>query len=97
MGESFGNYKIGQDDGVIKCIASSNIACGFHAGDLNVMRYTVKIAKENNIAIGAILVFQTYRGFGRRKMDMSPQEIKNFITYQIGALQAIAETKGMGL
>jgi len=95
MGESFGNYKIGQDDKVIKYITSANIACGFHAGDHNVMRYTVKLAKKNNVAIGAHPGFPDLQGFGRRKMDISPEEIKNLITYQIGALQAIAKTEGM--
>ena len=95
MGESFGNYKIGQDDKVIKYITSANIACGFHAGDPNVMRYTVKLAKENNVAIGAHPGFPDLQGFGRRKMDIPPEEVKNMITYQIGALQAIAKTEGM--
>jgi len=97
MGESFGNYKIGQDDEVIKYITSSNIACGFHAGDPNVMSYTVKLAKENNVAIGAHPGFPDLQGFGRRKMDIPPEEVKNLITYQIGALQAIAKAEGMSL
>jgi len=95
MGESFGNYKIGQDDEVVKYITSSNIACGFHASDPNVMRYTVKLAKENNVAIGAHPGFPDLQGFGRRKMDIPPKEVKNIITYQVGALQAIAKTEGM--
>jgi len=97
MGESFGNYKIGQDEEVIKYITSSNIACGFHAGDPNVMSYTVKLAKENNVAIGAHPGFPDLQGFGRRKMDISPEEVKNLTTYQIGALQAIAKAEGMSL
>lgn len=97
MGESFGNYKIGQDEKVIKYITSSNIACGFHAGDPNVMRFTVGLAKENNVAIGAHPGFHDLMGFGRRNMDISPEEIKNLITYQIGALQAIAQAEGMHL
>ena len=97
MGESFGNYKIGQDEEVIKYITSANIACGFHAGDPNIMRYTVKLAKENNVAIGAHPGFPDLQGFGRRKMDIPPGEVKNLITYQVGALQAIAKTEGMSL
>lgn len=97
MGESFGNYKIGQDDEVVKYITSLNIACGFHAGDPNVMRYTVKLAKKNNVAIGAHPGFPDLQGFGRRKMDIPPEEIKNLITYQVGALQAIAKAEGMSL
>jgi len=97
MGESFGNYKIGQDEEVIKYITSSNIACGFHAGDPNVMRYTVKLAKENNVAIGAHPGFPDLQGFGRRNMDITPKEVKNLITYQIGALQAISKSEGLSL
>jgi len=97
MGESFGNYKIGQDEGVIKYITSSNIACGFHAGDPNVMRYTVKLAKENNVAIGAHPGLPDLQGFGRRNMDITPKELKNLIIYQIGALQAIAKAEGLSL
>ncbi|MBA7547439.1 5-oxoprolinase subunit A [subsurface metagenome] len=97
MGESFGNYKIGQDEEVIKYITSSNIACGFHAGDPNVMRYTVKLAKENNVAIGAHPGLPDLQGFGRRNMDITPKEAKNLIIYQIGALQAIAKSEGLNL
>ncbi|MBA7571687.1 5-oxoprolinase subunit PxpA [Candidatus Atribacteria bacterium 1244-E10-H5-B2] len=97
MGESFGNYKIGQDEEVIKYITSSNIACGFHAGDPNVMRYTVKLAKENNVAIGAHPGLPDLQGFGRRNMDITPEEAKNLIIYQIGALQAIAKSEGLNL
>lgn len=97
MGESFGNYILGQDEKVIKYITSSNIACGFHAGDPNVMRFTVKLAKENNVAIGAHPGFPDLMGFGRRRMDLSSEEIKNMMIYQIGALQAIAHFEGMSL
>lgn len=97
MGESFGNYKIGQDEEVIKYITSSNIACGFHAGDPNVMRYTVKLAKENNVAIGAHPGLPDLQGFGRRNMEVTPKEVKNLIIYQVGALQAIAKAEGLSL
>jgi 5-oxoprolinase (ATP-hydrolysing) subunit A len=97
MGESFGNYKIGQDDKVIKYISSSNIACGFHAGDPNVISYTVRLAKENKVAIGAHPGFPDLVGFGRRAMDISPEEVKNIIIYQIGALQAMASSQKMKL
>ncbi|MFW5872422.1 MAG: 5-oxoprolinase subunit PxpA, partial [bacterium] len=95
MGESFGNYKIGQDEKVIQYITSSNIACGFHAGDPNVMRFTVKLAKKNQVAIGAHPGFPDLMGFGRRNMDINPEELKNLIIYQIGALKAIARSEGM--
>jgi UPF0271 protein len=88
MGESFGNYKIGLDDEVIKYITSANIACGWHAGDPLVMNHTVSIAKQYGVGCGAHPGFPDLLGFGRRNMDCTPEEIKNYIIYQVGALQA---------
>ncbi|MCD4676077.1 MAG: LamB/YcsF family protein [Desulfobacula sp.] len=88
MGESFGNYKIGLDDEVIKHITSANIACGWHAGDPLVMNHTVGIAKQHNVGCGAHPGFPDLLGFGRRNMDCTPKEIKNYIIYQVGALKA---------
>jgi UPF0271 protein len=97
VGESFGNYKLGLDEDVIPLISSANIACGFHAGDPAVMRHTVTIAKENGVAIGAHPGFPDLVGFGRRNLDASLEEIKEFVTYQIGALQAFAAAQGVKL
>ncbi len=97
VGESFGNYKLGLDEDVIPLISSANIACGFHAGDPAVMRHTIKIAKENGVAIGAHPGFPDLVGFGRRNLDASLEEIKDFVTYQIGALQAFAASQGVKL
>jgi UPF0271 protein len=97
VGESFGNYKLGLDEDVIPLISSANIACGFHAGDPAVMRHTVTIAKENGVAIGAHPGFPDLVGFGRRNLDASLEEIKDFVTYQIGALQAFAAVQGVKL
>jgi UPF0271 protein len=97
VGESFGNYKLGLDEDVIPLISSANIACGFHAGDPAVMRHTVTIAKENGVAIGAHPGFPDLVGFGRRNLDASLEEIKDFVTYQIGALQAFAAAQGVKL
>jgi len=94
MGESFGHYKIGLDDEVIKYVTSANIGCGFHGGDPLVMRKTVKIAKENGVGIGAHPGFPDLMGFGRRKMDVTPEEIKNYVLYQIGSLYAFAKAEG---
>lgn len=88
MGESFGAYKIGMDEEVIKLITSANIACGFHAGDPNVMDRTIKMAKENNVGIGVHMGFPDLLGFGRRNMDISYQDLVNYNIYQIGALEA---------
>ncbi|MDT3959397.1 5-oxoprolinase subunit PxpA [Staphylococcus kloosii] len=86
LGESFGNYKIGNDENIIPVITSANIACGFHAGDAQVMNNTVKLAQENNIGIGAHPGLPDLQGFGRRNMDLSTQEIYDTVIYQLGAI-----------
>lgn len=97
VGESFGNYALGLDEEVIPLISSANIACGFHAGDPTVMRRTIAIAKQNGVALGAHPGYPDLIGFGRRAMDASLEEIKDYVTYQIGALQAFATAQGMKL
>jgi UPF0271 protein len=97
VGESFGNYKIGMDDEIIPLISSANIACGFHAGDPEVMRNTVSLAAENGVAVGAHPGLPDLMGFGRRAMDVSLQEIKDYVIYQVGALQAVAKAQGLQL
>lgn len=94
MGESFGAYTLGMDEEVIKYITSANIACGWHAGDPAVMRKTIQIAKETGVGIGAHPGFPDLLGFGRRNMDCTQEEIKDYIVYQIGALQAFAKALG---
>lgn len=93
MGESFGMYKMGFDEEVIKHITSANIACGFHAGDPQWMRHTVMLAEENGVAVGAHPSFPDLNGFGRRNMNATPDEVRNDVTYQIGALQAFTNGK----
>ena len=93
MGESFGMYKMGFDEEVIKHITSANIACGFHAGDPMWMRHTVDLAQRHGVAIGAHPSFPDLNGFGRRNMIVSPDEAKNDVTYQVGALQAFTVDK----
>lgn len=94
LGESFGAYKIGSDEEILKCITSANIACGFHAGDPNVMYKTVKLALSNNVAIGAHPGMQDLVGFGRRNIKISPEEAYNMIVYQIGALYGFIKSEG---
>lgn len=94
LGESFGFYKIGNDKEVLKHITSANIACGYHAGDHNVMMATVKMAKAHGVGIGAHPGFPDLHGFGRREIKMSAEEIYNLTVYQIGALSAIAKACG---
>jgi len=86
MGESFGAYKIGSDDEMMKHITSANIACGYHAGDPMVMDRTVKMAAESGVNVGAHPGYPDLMGFGRRVMYLSPEEIENYTLYQIGAL-----------
>ncbi|WP_404454404.1 LamB/YcsF family protein [Oceanobacillus kapialis] len=88
MGESFGAYTFGEDEALMKSITSANIACGGHAGDPNIMAYTVKLAKENGVSTGAHPGFPDLSGFGRRMIDFSPEEIYQMVIYQIGALHA---------
>lgn len=93
MGESFGMYKMGFDEEVIKHISSANIACGFHAGDPVWMRKTVLMAEEHGVAVGAHPSYPDLVGFGRRNMSLSPEEVKCDIVYQVGALQAFTKGK----
>ena len=93
MGESFGMYEMGLDEKIINYITSANIACGFHAGDPNWMNRTVKLAEKNEVGIGAHPSYPDLKGFGRRSMDLSTEEVKNDLKYQIGALTAFTKTK----
>ncbi len=95
MGESFGVYKLGSDDEVIQNISSANIACGFHAGDPQIMDYTVKLAKKHGVAVGAHLGFADLNGFGRRRIDIAPEELEKELIYQIGAMQGFCKTNGV--
>ncbi|GIM45512.1 UPF0271 protein YcsF [Collibacillus ludicampi] len=97
LGESFGVYTIGQDEAVIPLVTSVNIACGFHAGDPQVMLKTVKLAKAHGTAIGAHPGLPDLVGFGRRDMRITPEEAYALTAYQIGALAAIAATVGVCL
>ncbi|MGG4096448.1 LamB/YcsF family protein [Paenibacillus lautus] len=97
MGESYGAYKLGHDTELLRCITSANIACGFHAGDPAVMRATVRQAIESGAAIGAHPGLPDLAGFGRRRMEITPAEAYDMVTYQIGALMAFAIQEGSGL
>ena len=88
LGESFGNYKIGMDEEVIKYVSSANIACGFHASDPLVMEKTVLMAKNAGVAVGAHPGFPDLVGFGRRNMNVNAPELKAMVLYQLGALDA---------
>jgi UPF0271 protein len=97
MGESFGVYSLGMDSAIIASVSSANIACGFHAGDPQVMGRTIRLAQEHGVAIGAHPGFPDLRGFGRRAMACSLEEMSDDLTYQIGALQAFCTAHGVRL
>src|SRR5690606_18550886 len=94
MGESFGVYKMGNDEAIMPYITSANIACGFHAGDPSTMRRTVQLALQSNVAIGAHPGLPDLIGFGRRNLDLSPQEAYDLVLYQTGALRAFVDAEG---
>lgn len=97
MGESFGRYNLGLDDQVMPFITSANIACGFHAGDPCVMFRTIGMAAAHGVGIGAHPGLPDLVGFGRRRLECSPEDVRLDILYQIGALQALAKSQGTGL
>ena len=97
LGESFGASTLGHEAALMPHITSANVACGFHAGDPGVMRSTVSLARRHGVAIGAHPSFPDLPGFGRREMKLAPQDVEDLVTYQIGALAAIATVQGMRL
>ena len=97
MGESFGRYSLGADAEVLQWVTSANIACGLHAGDPLVMQQTVRLAVERGVAIGAHPGYPDLQGFGRRVMDLTPDEAEAFVLYQVGALAAFTRAAGVEL
>ena len=97
MGESFGLYKIGDDEGMMPHITIANVACGFHASDPTVMARTVRLAKQHKVRVGAHPSLPDLQGFGRREMKMRPEELTDCIIYQVGALKGFLEREGMDL
>jgi UPF0271 protein len=97
MGESFGDYKIGNDEKVVEHITSANIACGFHASDPNVMEKTVRLCKKHGVMPGAHPGYPDLLGFGRRFMDVSEPELINYVLYQIGALKGFLDLYEMSI
>ncbi|MCX8095456.1 MAG: LamB/YcsF family protein [Caldisericia bacterium] len=96
-GEGFGIYRNEFEEELIKNADLVNIACGFHAGDPDIMRETVKIAKKYNVLVGAHPSYPDLVGFGRRSIKMTPQEIENLVLYQIGALYSILKIEKLCL
>ncbi|MBZ5551535.1 MAG: LamB/YcsF family protein [Acidobacteriia bacterium] len=97
MGEGFGAWRMGVDEAIMPFITSVNIACGFHAGDPDTMRRTVECAVRHGVAVGVHPGFPDLIGFGRRDMNVTPEEARNFVLYQIGALSAFVQAQGARL
>ena len=97
VGEFAVGAGVGQDPVLMQAITSANIACGFHAGEPQVMRATVRLARRYGVAIGAHPSLHDREGFGRRELVVSPAEVENLVLYQLGALAAIAAVEGARL
>ncbi len=97
LGESFGLWARGADDVMMTCISSANVACGFHAGDATVMRATVAGAVKQGVAIGAHPGYPDLLGFGRRALDVTPADTRNYVLYQLGALNGFVLAAGARL
>jgi 5-oxoprolinase (ATP-hydrolysing) subunit A len=97
MGEAYGLYEMGDDEGIMPFITVANVACGFHAADPMVMRRTVRLAKRFGVKVGAHPSLPDREGFGRREMKMRPEEITNAVIYQVGALKGFLEAEGLPL
>jgi UPF0271 protein len=94
LGEGFGAYSMGDDAALLEVVSSANIACGFHAGDPDIMNATVAECVHRGVSIGAHPSFPDLRGFGRRAMDLTADEVRNDVLYQFGALSAFAAYHG---
>lgn len=97
MGEAFALHTFGNDPALMKIIDLANVACGFHAGDPNVLEQTIRLAKENGIKVGAHPGLPDLVGFGRREMKLTPDEVENLIRYQVGALSGFLKKYDMPL
>jgi UPF0271 protein len=97
MGESYGRWTLGADEEIMPHITSANVACGFHGGDPHVMRKTVALALQHKVAIGSHPSLPDLIGFGRRVMDVTPAELKDYLCYQTGALREYCRAAGTEL
>ncbi|OBG15900.1 hypothetical protein A5765_08650 [Mycolicibacterium celeriflavum] len=94
LGEGFGVWRLGDDEAMLDVVTSANVACGFHAGDPALLLRTCRAAAERGVRIGAQVGYRDLAGFGRRFIDVPPEELTAEVIYQIGALQALAEVAG---
>ncbi|MDQ0352064.1 UPF0271 protein [Alkalibacillus filiformis] len=97
LGESFGQYILGDDEKLMSVITSANVACGYHAGDYRTIPQAIKRAKEANVAIGAHPGYPDLLGFGRRNMEIPAEEVYQLVVYQVGAVKAFCMVEGIQL
>ncbi|MDQ1617303.1 MAG: 5-oxoprolinase (ATP-hydrolyzing) subunit [Actinomycetota bacterium] len=94
LGEGFGVWRLGDDEALLEVVTSANVACGFHAGDATTMRRVCEHAVRREVSIGAQVGYRDLAGFGRRRIDIDPDELAADVLYQVGALDAIARAAG---
>jgi UPF0271 protein len=94
LGESFGRWTLGDDAALIKVVTSANVACGFHAGDPPTLRRSCELAAAHGVSVGAQVSYRDLAGFGRRFIDVAPDDLRDDVLYQLGALDAFARTAG---
>ena len=94
VGESFGRWRLGDDEAVLRVVTSANVACGFHAGDASTLRRTCAVAAREGVVVGAQVGYRDLAGFGRRFIDIDPSELADDVVYQIGALDGLARVEG---
>ncbi len=97
LGESFGIWKLGDDEAMLDLVTSANVACGFHAGDPSTLRRVCQAAADRNVTIGAQVSYPDLAGFGRRFIDIDPAELRDAVLYQLGALDGFAQVAGAGV
>jgi UPF0271 protein len=97
LGESYGIWKLGDDEAMLDLVSSANIACGFHAGDPSTLRRVCQAAVDRGVTIGAQVAYPDLAGFGRRFIDVDPVELRDAVLYQLGALDGFAQVAGAGV
>src|SRR3989440_10559806 len=94
VAESFGRWRLGADEDLLPLLTSANVACGFHAGDARTIRSTVSACAELGVVVGAQVSYRDLAGFGRRAMDVDPEDLEADVLYQIAAVDGLARTVG---
>jgi len=97
LGESYGAWTLGDDEAMLDVVTSANVACGFHAGDPSTLRTVCHAAADRGVQIGAQVSYPDLLGFGRRFIDIAPNELRDAVLYQLGALDAFAQVAGTGV